>query len=322
MIGIVIPYYQKLPGLLNRALRSIAAQEGQHQLRVYVVDDESPVPAETELAGLEEAFTQRIVILRQRNSGPGAARNLALDRMTDDIAVIAFLDSDDIWDKDHLDNASAALAAGADFYFSDYKDEEDEQTRFGQCGYRPQGPAIAGPNLFWCDAHAVFRAIVQRSPIGTPTVVLRRSKVGGTRFVPWLRSAGEDSIFWLTLVSGDLRAACSVKSEVTCGRGVSIFNHRSWGDRRALATTLDEMRLQIYLRSHFPLEGDLVAQSRAQCRRLDLAFCANLIACGRRLQWSAAGPAWAYIRRRPWVLLRLPRAFLGAVRRRRDGNKP
>ena len=174
---------------------------------------------------------------------------------------------------------------------------------FGQCGYRPQGPAIAGPNLFWCDARAVFRAIVQRSPIGTPTVVLRRSKVGGTRFVPWLRSAGEDSIFWLTLVSRDLRAACSVKSEVTCGRGVSIFNHRSWGDRRALATTLDEMRLQIYLRSHFPLEGDLVAQSRAQCRRLDLAFCANLIACGRRLQWSAAGPAWAYIRRRPWVLL-------------------
>ena len=46
MIGIVIPYYQKLPGLLNRALRSVAAQEGQHQLRVYVVDDGSPIPAE------------------------------------------------------------------------------------------------------------------------------------------------------------------------------------------------------------------------------------------------------------------------------------
>ena len=137
-----------------------------------------------------------------------------------------------------------------------------------------------------------------------------------------MRSAGEDSIFWLTLLSGDLRAACSIKSEVTCGRGVSIFNHRSWGDRRALATTLDEMRLQVYLRSHFPLESDLLAQSRAQCRRLDLAFCANLIACGRRLQWSAAGPAWAYMRQRPWALLKLPGAFLGAVRRRRDGGKP
>ena len=46
MIGVVIPYFQRMPGLLNRALRSVAAQEGQHPLQVYVVDDTSPVPAE------------------------------------------------------------------------------------------------------------------------------------------------------------------------------------------------------------------------------------------------------------------------------------
>ena len=193
MIGVVIPYYQKSPGLLNRALRSVAAQEGRHRLRVYVVDDASPVPAEGELAGLDEAFTRNVVILRQPNGGPGTARNLALDQMANDIGVVAFLDSDDAWSKNHLDNARAALTAGADFYFSDYQREEDPQSRFAQCGYRPDGLAVAGghDSVFWCDAHALFRAIVLRSPVGTPTVAVRRGKIGGTRFPTWLRSAGE-----------------------------------------------------------------------------------------------------------------------------------
>jgi succinoglycan biosynthesis protein ExoW len=315
MIGIVIPYYQKLPGLLNRALRSVAAQEGLHQLRVHVVDDASPVPAEGELAGLDETFAQKIVILRQPNAGPGVARNLALDKMQDDVEFVAFLDSDDIWGKDHLNNASAAFAAGADFYFSDHQREEDAQTRFAQCGYRPDGEPIAGtPSpVHWCQTHALFRAIVLRSPVGTSTVAIRRGKISATRFPTWLRSAGEDSLFWLELLNGGLKAACGTASEVAYGRGVSIFNHRSWGNAAALRTTLDEMMLQIYLRRHFPLDGEMIAQSRAQCRRLDLAFCENLIGCVRRMQWPAAKPAFAYMRRRPWALLRLPPAALRAM---------
>ena len=318
MIGIVIPFFQRTPGLLNRALHSVAAQEGGHRIRVYIVDDQSPIPAEAEMDGLDEAFRKDIVILHQKNGGPGVARNLALERMADDIEFIAFLDSDDAWDKHHLDNARIAFDAGADFYFSDYQGEEDAQSRFAQCGYRPDGAAISGANgqLFWCSASTLFRAIVLRSPVGTPTVAIRRSRTGAARFPDWLRSAGEDSIFWLTLASMDLRVACSIRVEVNCGRGVSIFNHRSWGDRRALATTLDEVRLQAYLRRHFRLDSDLLAQSLAQCHRLDLVFCANLMSCIRRMQWSALAPAGAYVAERPLALLNLPGVLLDALRRK------
>lgn len=316
MIGVVIPYFQRTPGLLNRALRSIAAQAGQHPLHVYVVDDSSPVPAEGELAGLDEAFVRAITILHQPNGGPGAARNLALDKMAADTDFVAFLDSDDAWSPDHLNNAAAAFAAGADFYFADYQREEDPQSRFAQCGFHPHGTPIGGSVLFWSDARTLSRRIMLRSPIGTPTVAIRRDKIGKTRFSTWLRSAGEDSIFWLELLRTDIKVACSLATEVAVGRGVSVFNHRSWGNAAALRTTLDEMRAQLHLRRHFTLDPELAAQSRTQCRALDQAFCLNLLGCIRRGNLPPLPLVLGYLGQRPGALLRLPGAAVGAIRRK------
>lgn len=318
MIGVVIPYFQRMPGLLNRALRSVAAQEGQHPLQVYVVDDTSPVPAEGELVGLDEAFTRCVTILRQPNGGPGAARNLALDRMAAGIDFVAFLDSDDAWSTDHLNNGVAAFAAGATFYFADYQREEDPQSRFAQCGFRPDGAPLAGSDgtLFWCDAGMLSRHIMLRSPIGTPTVAVRRDKIGGIRFNTKLRSAGEDSIFWLELLRADIKVACNTATEVAVGRGVSVFNHRSWGNAAALRTVLDEMRAQLHLRRHFIHDRELVAQSRIQCRALDEAFCLNLLGCIRRGNWPPSHLVLAYLGQRPWALLRLPPAAAGAIVRK------
>jgi len=318
MIGVVIPYFQRTPGLLNRALRSIAAQQGQHSLQVYVVDDSSPVPADGELQNLDEAFTRNITILRQPNGGPGAARNLALDRMAADADFVAFLDSDDSWSPNHLNNVTTAFAVGADFYFADYQREEDPQSRFAQCGFHPSGTPIDGSNgiLFWFDARALSRRIMLRSPIGTPTVAIRRSVIGATRFSTWLRSAGEDSIFWLELLRADIKVACSIMTEVAVGRGVSVFNHRSWGNAAALRTTLDEMRAQMHLRRHFNLDRELVAQSQIQCRALDQAFCLNLLGCIRRGNLPPLHLVLGYLRQRPGALLRLPTAAVGAVWRK------
>ena len=315
MIGVVIPFYQRKPGLLNRALRSIQAQEGGHRVRVYVVDDSSPIPAETELGGLDEDFRRDIIVLRQSNGGPGVARNHALDAMAADIEIVTFLDSDDVWSKQHLVNVRAAALAGADFYFTDHQREEDEETRFTQCGYRPEGAAItgaAGP-VFWCDTPNLFRAVVLRSPVGTSTVAIRRDKIGATRFPTWLRSAGEDSIFWLEMLNRGVKAACGTACEAAYGSGVSIFNHRSSGNPAALRTTFDEMQLQIHMRRHFPLDREMIAESRAQCGRLDRAFCANLIGCVRRLQWPPAHLVFTYFRHRPGALLQVPPVTARAV---------
>jgi hypothetical protein len=103
---------------------------------------------------------------------------------------------------------------------------------------------------------------------------------------------------------------------VAYGRGVSIFNHRSWGDSRSLRTILDQMRAQIYLRRAFRLDPVLRASCDEQCRALDLAFCSALVACGRRLQWAAARPVTLYAGARPLALMQLPKALGRALRQR------
>jgi succinoglycan biosynthesis protein ExoW len=316
MIGVVIPFYQKSPGLLRRALESVGAQKNAPDWRAYIVDDGSPVPATDEIRHLPAFLAARVHILRQKNAGAGAARNHALDALAADVSVVAFLDSDDAWNAFHLSNADAAIAAGADFYFSNHKREEDAETRFSQCGYGAGGPMINkdGQPIFWCDTKALFRAAVLRSPIGTSTVALRRRSIGRIRFRNAFRSAGEDSIFWLELLSSGVRAACSPDCEAVYGRGVSIFNHRSWGDIRSLRTTLDQMRSQLYIRNNFRLDPDMIAACNARCRDLDLAFCRALLACVRRFQWSAHRPAAAYIGARPRMLLQVPRATAKAMR--------
>ena len=56
MMAVVIPYFQRAPGILARALASIATQQhGPHNLKVLVVDDGSPAPAQAELAACQAA---------------------------------------------------------------------------------------------------------------------------------------------------------------------------------------------------------------------------------------------------------------------------
>ncbi len=87
--SVVIPVYNRAE-MLRDALRSVFAQEFK-DYEVIVVDDGStedlhPVIAE---------FGDRIILIRQANSGPGVARNTGVEHARGE--YIAFLDSDDIW---------------------------------------------------------------------------------------------------------------------------------------------------------------------------------------------------------------------------------
>jgi hypothetical protein len=159
----------------------------------------------------------------------------------------------------------------------------------------------------------VFRAVVRRSPVGTSTVAFRRQGFGDLRFREAFRSAGEDTVFWLELLARAPRTVCNTDCEVAYGRGISIFNHRSWGDARSFRTSLDQMRLQLHLRRAFPLDAAQRRESVAQCRRLDLTFCGNLLACLKRRDWAAIRLGAAYLRHRPWALLRLPQVIFRAI---------
>jgi succinoglycan biosynthesis protein ExoW len=128
--AVIIPYFQRVPGVLAAAVRSALAQEGAGPITIVVCDDGSPVPGDVVLATLDAAERQRVVLIRQTNAGAGPARNAALDAVPPDTEWIAFLDSDDRWGGQHLARAIAALREGYDLCFADALREPQTLTHF------------------------------------------------------------------------------------------------------------------------------------------------------------------------------------------------
>jgi len=69
-LTVMIRYSQRDAGVLYRTLKSIASQSALELIeRVLIVDDCSPVSAQSELTRLSEEFFTIIHIIPQRNQG-------------------------------------------------------------------------------------------------------------------------------------------------------------------------------------------------------------------------------------------------------------
>lgn len=234
-IAVIVPFYQRDPGILPKAVNAVLAQDlpAGTNLWVIIVDDSSPVPAEGEIAYLSALDRSRMTLLTQTNGGPGDARNRALDLVADRGAdYVAFLDSDDVWKPNHLRDALEALEAGFDFYFCDHTRFDDQAT------YASSVPALAelqdsatpgyrmldsdGP-VITVDGSAALSAYLREYLSQTSTVVVRQSCVHSLRFDAEQRGAGEDQLYWINLVAAGARMAISWRVNVHCGRGVNIY---------------------------------------------------------------------------------------------------
>jgi len=128
-VAVLIPYFQRQPGILANTVRSVLAQQGFGDYQVIVVDDGSPVPAVDELAGITEQ-RDKITIINQPNAGPGAARNTALEHIPPGTRYVAFLDSDDQLQPHYLADAVYALNQGYDLFFGNSQRADIANTRF------------------------------------------------------------------------------------------------------------------------------------------------------------------------------------------------
>lgn len=94
--SVVIPLHNKESTIL-RAVESVLRQTEQPDALI-VVDDGSTDSGVEQLSRSE--FWQSISLVRQRQSGPGPARNAGWARCASE--WVAFLDADDVWAPDHL----------------------------------------------------------------------------------------------------------------------------------------------------------------------------------------------------------------------------
>lgn len=105
-ISVVIPAYNSAE-FIAEAIESVRAQKFRGY-EIIVVNDGSPDTPRLERE-LRSKFDE-IVYVRQRNGGAGVARNTGIEHARGEI--IAFLDSDDIWESDYLASQYIFLERG------------------------------------------------------------------------------------------------------------------------------------------------------------------------------------------------------------------
>jgi succinoglycan biosynthesis protein ExoW len=225
-ITIVIPFYQRQPGILARALGSISRQEFQ-DFDILIVDDASPLPADGELQALSPEERARITVIRQPNAGPGGARNTGLDHVPAASRFVAFLDSDDEWTPQHLRNAFETLTrheadcywdtieGGEEFYYHVSMTEMAETANAARLSETP--PVIEIPDI----ASVMLR---DWSFLHLSCMVIGRPLFERLRFEASLRLAAEDVLFFCDCILAAKRVLLCEDAGALRGKGINIFH--------------------------------------------------------------------------------------------------
>jgi len=121
-ISVIIPLYNKVESI-GRAIESVLNQSCQAR-EIIIVDDGS-TDNSIEATHFYSDKVEKIKIIQQVNSGVSAARNRGLREASGE--WIAFLDADDEWDYDYLNEIFVlmnlfpeATVCATSYYFGDY----------------------------------------------------------------------------------------------------------------------------------------------------------------------------------------------------------
>ncbi|HYU77777.1 MAG TPA: glycosyltransferase family A protein [Vicinamibacterales bacterium] len=194
-VSVIIPLFNKAP-YIRRCLESALAQT-LRPFEVVVVDDGS---TDDSASIVEEyrAREPRIRLLRQHNSGPGAARNHAAAEASGEL--LAMLDADDEWKPTHVAETVRTLVAypnSAALFRAAIESPWDVSSgeRWRQGGVE-SGPCRLTPNVPAGFLNAIVAAV------GTSGVVIRKrefDEVGGFYSADRCRF-GEDTHLWVKLL--------------------------------------------------------------------------------------------------------------------------
>lgn len=117
MVSVIIPVFNAQSSL-KRCLDSVVGQS-YRDLEILLVDDGS-ADGSLEICRSYERADRRVRVLSQKNQGPGAARNRALERANG--KYVAFVDADDWIEKDtYREMVEEAEACGADMVICGYR---------------------------------------------------------------------------------------------------------------------------------------------------------------------------------------------------------
>ena len=161
-VDIILPNYNSSP-YIEETLNSIVGQSFKNW-KLLIVDDNSN--DETKNIIKRYVLNKKIkIIWLKKNKGPGFCRNIAMRYSKSD--YIAFIDSDDIWDKEKL---SKQL---------DFMDKN--KYHFTYTNYQPfkstKRLAVIKPAKYFD-----YEKFTKNTSIATSTMIIKKSSIGNTKF--------------------------------------------------------------------------------------------------------------------------------------------
>ncbi|MCP5158253.1 MAG: glycosyltransferase family 2 protein [Gammaproteobacteria bacterium] len=293
-VSIVIPFFQREKGLLERSVLSILSQRDFNDYRIIVVDDGSPVSAEEELASIIRS-TKKITIIQQENAGPGAARNKGLDSILDGTKYVAFMDSDDWWEETFLSDAVFALNKGHDLFFGNSKRFGVEKTRFewnssSELNLNPSEHMVLNSEreLYEFKGDFFDFMIFRSNIISTSAMIYKYEKYSYLRFNIKLFN-GQDRLFKLSLCKNIEKVAFSAKICTYEEKGVNIFDSANWGSAKSLVLLSNYIKLPKYILKEISLnknqEKFIISQLNAS-RYSFAASILHLLRNGNKIDWN------------------------------------
>jgi glycosyltransferase involved in cell wall biosynthesis len=191
LVSVIIPVFNS-SAYIEDAVRSALAQDYGNK-EIIVVDDGST----DSTPDILETFQDQIVVVRQVNAGPGAARNHGLQHARG--TYIAFLDADDVWIPGKLRlqveylQQKPAIGAVYSKWLLWHGDAE------GQFALPDLPPLNEPPAIVREDSGWVYTILLFECRLLTSTVVLRRSVMEQVGPFDEYLLRGQDYDYWLRL---------------------------------------------------------------------------------------------------------------------------
>ena len=212
-ISVIIPTYNRLPFLLE-AIESVRQQTSSVQ-EILIIDDGST----DDTKRIVSTLPLPIRYIWQSNMGPAAARNRGILEANGD--WIAFLDSDDLWTQEKIEEQISFIEANPllEFVFGNMCNFDSQSTA--------SAPEILDQTVYeYCRAHAsnlvnFFECLLRTNPVPTPSVLFRRSAVAKIGLLRQDLFCCEDFEWWTRWA---LKARCGFLDKVSVKRRLHSSN--------------------------------------------------------------------------------------------------
>jgi succinoglycan biosynthesis protein ExoW len=277
--SIIIPYFQREIGILRRALESILAQNLLPDISVdiIVVDDGSPISAQSETKGMVFSSPFYLNIIKQPNGGVALARNTALKAVNKATKYIAFLDSDDTWHEGHLKKGIETLEQGNDFYFCDNKRDDHHDSYFKNSPILKSyiNRNSSNSNIITITTNELCTTILREFTTQASTVIYLQSIAPDLLFDTSFINAGEDIIFFLQLSSKVKNISFLHEIMVDCGKGINLyFGSLGWDNPAHLAQVITNLKTHNTIKNQTVLSKDNTLWNNAHIKSLkcNIAF--------------------------------------------------